>query len=498
MSLIEESLLRTSIDHLLEGVQVLGFDWTYLYVNETAAGHGQQSATALLGRTMMAAYPGIEATDMFAMLRRVMDTRRQEQMLNEFTFPSGERRWFRLLVEPVPAGICVLSLDVTDVRRGELQLQQAQKLEAIGQLAGGIAHDFNNILTAILGYSELIADQIGPDKPIGRDLEEIAAAARRAATLTKKLLAFSRSHHTKPGALSLHQSIAELDPMLRRLVPENISMCLDLTATADTIWAEVTQVEQILLNLAVNARDAMPGGGALTIGTRNATHDDVAGRVAERRARLTPYVVLSVADTGVGIPPEVRSRIFEPFYTTKPQGQGTGLGLAAVADIVARLGGDIRVESSPGAGATFEIVLPTTTEAPGKREMREWQGASVGHENILLVEDEPGVRSFAATVLKRHGYRVLEAGSAEAAIAALGTREHKPMDMLITDVILPGLDGVTLAERVAGSDQNVPVLFISGYSQPVGVVLPDGTDVLLKPFSGRTLLSRVRAAIDAR
>ncbi|HEY6892584.1 MAG TPA: PAS domain-containing protein, partial [Rhodanobacteraceae bacterium] len=319
--LMHESLLRVSIDHLLEGVQVIGFDWTYLYLNDTAARHGRRSVGELLGRTMMECYPPIEQTALFVALQRVMRTRRPERMLNEFTYDQGDSRWFELRIEPVPDGICVLSLDITERQMAELQLQQAQKMEAIGHLAGGIAHDFNNMLTAILGYAELMSEQIGPDKPIGRDLQEIVFAAERAAALTRQLLAFSRKQHVNPRPMALNDIVKGIEPMLRRLLGENIAIRTLLDPATHSVLADPIQIEQVVLNLAVNARDAMPSGGALTIATRNAAFD--AGAAREHGDIVAgEYAQLTVTDTGIGMTPDVRKRIFEPFFTTKDRGHG--------------------------------------------------------------------------------------------------------------------------------------------------------------------------------
>jgi signal transduction histidine kinase len=474
---------------LLEGVQIIGYDWKYLYLNQTAAAHGEREVADLLGKTMMQAYTGIEGTELFRVLQRVMHTRRPERLLNEFTYPSGKRRWFRLAIDPVPAGICVLSLDVTETQVAEQKLRQAQKLEAIGQLAAGVAHDFNNILTAILGYSELIAEQIGPDKPIGRDLQEIAVAGQRAAALTRRLLAFSRSQDTTLEPISLHHVITELEPMLRRLIPENIDIRLAEGARNDTIMASTSQIEQVLINLVVNARDALVEGGIVTVATRNIkTAADESGTAGE-------YAVLTVQDTGIGIPPETHEKIFEPFFTTKGPGHGTGLGLAAVRDIVNALGGHIRVESAPGHGTTFDIVLPTTTAVVPQRDSAPRTGSPVGREVILLVEDDPGVRSFARTVLGRFGYRVVETVSAEAALAEVANGKLK-IDLLLTDLVLPGVDGVQLARELAAHQPNLRTLFMTGYVHPAGIVLPEGAAVLSKPFTAHALLSHVRNVVE--
>jgi two-component system, cell cycle sensor histidine kinase and response regulator CckA len=379
----------------------------------------------------------------------------------------------------------------------EEQLRHAQKMEAIGQLAGGVAHDFNNMLTAILGYAELLTEQIGPDKPVGQDLLEIVAAAERAASLTRQLLAFSRKQTIKPVALSLNAVVETLEPMLRRLISANVSIRTSLDPQTHTVLADATQLEQVLMNLVVNARDAMPDGGTLTIETGNATlsDDDLT-----RQPGAVPgeYAVVSVADTGSGMTREVQQRIFEPFYTTKERGRGTGLGLAAVYGIVKQLSGNIWVDSEPGHGTIFKIYLPHTTAAPIAATSRERSASPLGTETILLVEDESGVRSFAKKVLTRFGYEVLEAKSSEEALAQLAGYEG-PVDLLLTDVMLTGIDGGQLARRVTRHRPEVGVLFMSGYADPVvEQALPFGCELIEKPFTAHTLLARVRDVLGTK
>jgi signal transduction histidine kinase len=379
----------------------------------------------------------------------------------------------------------------------EEQLRHAQKMEAIGQLAGGVAHDFNNMLTAILGYAELLTEQIGPDKPIGQDLQEIVIAAQRATSLTRQLLAFSRKQSIKPVSLSLNAVVETLEPMLRRLISANVSIRTSLDPQTHAVLADTTQLEQVLMNLVVNARDAMPDGGTLTIETRNATlaEDDLA---LHPGVTAGDYAVVSVADTGIGMTREVQQRIFEPFYTTKERGRGTGLGLAAVYGIVTQLGGHIWVDSEPGNGSTFKIYLPQTSVAPVSATSRERSSSPVGTETILLVEDESGVRSFARTVLVRHGYKVLEAESSEQALALLAGHAGA-LDLLLTDVMMTGIDGGQLARRTLRNRPDMRVLFMSGYADPVvEQALPFDCELLEKPFTAHTLLSRVRDVLGTR
>ena len=490
-----ESIVQSTVDRLLEGVQIIGFDWTYLYLNETAARHGQRTPGQLVGRSMMAVYPGIERTELFTVLQRVMSHRRGEPFINEFIYPSGESRWFELSIQPVPDGICILSMDITEKRLAEHRLVHAEKLEAIGEFASGVVHDFNNVLTAILGYAELLTEQIGPDKPIGRDLQEIVNAGQRGATLAAQLLAFTKNQANTREPVSLRAALERLEPMLRRLISENIAIRLSFESDADVVAADPSQLEQVIVNLAVNARDAMLEGGTLSLAV-----DSLAVREASpfQDDHLTPgeYAVLRVTDTGIGMTPEVRQRIFEPFYTTKGSGRGTGLGLAVVQRLVHGMGGTIVVDTEPGRGSTFSIMLPTTHQRRALLEEPQRQASPVGKETILLVEDEPGVRLFMRVTLERHGYRVIEAVSAEAALAALNG-ESGPLDLLLTDVVLPGMTGVQLARRLAHDRPALRVVFASGYVSPIGVDVPAGAQILEKPFTARTLLTRVRRALDS-
>jgi two-component system, cell cycle sensor histidine kinase and response regulator CckA len=377
------------------------------------------------------------------------------------------------------------------------QLRQAHKMEAIGQLAGGVAHDFNNMLTAILGYAEMLCEQIGPDKSIGKDLRQIVSAAERASALTRQLLAFGRKQTIKPAVLSLNTVVEGLEPMLRRLIPENVVIQTALDGRTWAVRADPVQLEQVLMNLVVNGRDAMPGGGVLRIETRNATRR----QLVDARPQATPstdHVVLRVSDTGVGIPADVVDRIFEPFFTTKDHGRGTGLGLAAVQGIVGQLGGFITVDSAPGRGTRFDIFLPKADQMPDAQPVAAEGIPDIGSETVLLVEDDAAVRGFARTVLQRHGYRVQEAESSEAALARLAA-DTRGVDLLLTDLILTGMNGAELARSLGERQPSLRVLFMSGYGDAApDEALPEAADVLVKPFTAHTLLARVRRALDAR
>jgi two-component system cell cycle sensor histidine kinase/response regulator CckA len=414
-------------------------------------------------------------------------------------WPDGSTHWVqeraRIAHDPTgrPLRMVGVSLDVTDRKLLEAQFRQAQKMEAIGMLAGGIAHDFNNMLTAILGYSELLTEQIGPDKPMGQDLREIMAAAQRAAALTQQLLAFSRQQLLALAPLDLTTVVRDVEAMLRRLLGEQITIATVLADDIDPVMADVTHLEQILVNLSVNARDAMPEGGRLTLATRNIILD--AGYAAAHPgAKAGSYVTLAVTDTGAGMSSETQRRIFEPFFTTKERGRGTGLGLAAVYGIVKQLDGYIEVESQPARGSTFTIYLPRTEQA-ARGPIRPVPVMSpAGTETILLVEDERGVRAFMKITLQRFGYQVIEADTAEAALMLLDGSDT-PVHLLLTDIVLPRMDGRELAVRVTRDRPHVHVLFMSGYASGQSTIegfLEPGSQFLEKPFTAHALLTKTR------
>ncbi len=392
----------------------------------------------------------------------------------------------------------VIAEDVTEQHRLHEQLRQAQKMEAVGQLAGGIAHDFNNVLTAILGYSELLTDQIGPDKAIGRDLREIRVAAERAASLTQQLLAFSRKQVIAVTPIDLSALVSNLEPMLRRLLPESIRIECALAEGLDLVMADATQLEHLLINLSVNARDAMPSGGTLTISTGSRVIDR-AFVLEHQGSAEGAYAALAVTDTGIGMSREVQQRIFEPFFTTKERGRGTGLGLAAVYGTVKQLGGYIGVDSQEGRGTTFTSYFPKVARATPEPKVASAKSTPVGAETVLLVEDENGVRAFTKTALQRFGYRVVEAESAESALALLEGLDT-PIHLLLTDVVLPGIDGRELARRVSERRPDTRVLFMSGYATALrneeGFQVP-GVELLEKPFTAQVLLTRTRQLLGA-
>jgi signal transduction histidine kinase/CheY-like chemotaxis protein len=380
----------------------------------------------------------------------------------------------------------------------EEQLRQAQKMEAVGRLAGGIAHDFNNLLTAIMGYSQLLLRKLSEDHPLRRYAVEIHQGGERASRLTGQLLAFSRKQVLQPKVLDLNAILTGLTLMLRRLLGEQIHMETRLAADLGMVKADPGQIEQVILNLVVNARDAMAHGGRMTIETANVTLDELSAAI-HGEVKAGDYVLLSVTDTGCGMEPDTLQHIFEPFFTTKGRDKGTGLGLATVYGIVRQSGGGVEVMSKPGSGSTFVIYLPRAVETVPRPVVTAVTGPLAGSETVLLVEDEDAVRSLAAQVLDQHGFKVLEARNGEEALAA-AERWPGKVHLLVTDVVMPGMSGPEVAERLGKRQAELRVLYISGYTDNAindGTVLEAGTGYLQKPFSTDALLHKVRSILDA-
>ena len=383
----------------------------------------------------------------------------------------------------------------------EAQVIEAQKMEVVGQLAGGVAHDFNNILAIIMGYSDLMMQKLGPDEAMKSHLEAIRLAAERAAGLTRQLLIFSRKQTVQPVVLNISDIVAGMEKMLQRLIDENIEMSFTLGKDIGRVKADSGYVGQVLMNLVVNSRDAMPRGGKLAIETSNATLDESYARLHEG---VTPgdYVMLSVCDTGMGMSQEVKARLFEAFFTTKPKGKGTGLGLATCQTIVQQCGGHIGVDSEAGKGTTFKIFFPRV-DLPLDAAASPIQKGTLprGTETLLVVEDEPAVRHLARDVLEDQGYEVLRAANGQHALHV--AREHKgsPIRLVVTDVIMPLMGGKVMAEWLKATYPGVKILFTSGYTDDAIAhhgVLDAGMAFLPKPYTPATLTRKVREMLDAK
>jgi len=396
--------------------------------------------------------------------------------------------------------VVIVGRDISERRRLEAQLLHAQKMESVGQLAGGVAHDFNNLLTAISGYTDLARATLRPDDAAYGDLEEIQKAVQRASSLTRQLLAFARKQFIAPRILNLNDLIVDVGKLLRRLIGEDIHLVTHTAPDLGLVTADPHQIEQLLVNLAVNARDAMPGGGALTIETANTTLDalDASAQVGMVAG---PYVLMAVSDTGMGMDAEVKQHLFEPFFTTKGVGKGTGLGLATCYGIVRQHGGHIAITSEAGRGTTVRIVLPRSDDPPMARAVPDSATAlpmAHGTETILLVEDEATVRALAARVLHACGYMVLATTDGVDALRTAQTY-GAPIDLLLTDVVMPHMGGPALVAQLAGAYPGLKVLFMSGYTDNMFVhhgQLDPGINLLQKPFSAATLARKVREMLD--
>jgi PAS domain S-box-containing protein len=383
--------------------------------------------------------------------------------------------------------------DITGRRRLEEQLRQSQKMDAVGRLAGGIAHDFNNLLTAIIGYSQIALARLDASDELRKDIEEVERAGKRAAGLTSQLLAFSRRQVVQPRVIDLNAAMAEMERMLRRLIGEDIELATVPEPALGSVKADPGQIEQIVMNLAVNARDAMPTGGKLTMWTKNV---EMNGQYGGCDITPGPYVLLAVGDTGVGMDKETLSHLFEPFFTTKPQGQGTGLGLATVYGIVKQSGGHIDVDSAPGSGTTFNVYLPRVDDQ-SEAVQGYVAGPARGSETVLVVEDEESVRRLACKVLTSYGYKVLEAAGGPEALV-LCEQCTGSIDIILTDVVMPRMNGFELADRIRLRYRDVKVLYMSGYVDSTITrqgVLDPSMPFIQKPFTPAALAQRMREAL---
>lgn len=617
---------RGTLDGLLEGCQIIGFDWRYIYVNPAAVVHNQYREDQLLGRTMMECFPGIENTAVFAAATKCMRERLSQRWEGEFVFPNGSAGWFDVCIEPAPEGIFILSVDNTARRRAQVALNetqallqravtagniglwewdlrtdrmvhslewkrqigyedheingslsewserlhsedrdraetalrayaarpagvykqeyrlrhkdgsyrwilaqgsvpegdplpaarivgthvditdhktleeqflQAQKMESVGRLAGGVAHDFNNLLAVINGYSDMVIAELPEGSPIREDAVQIRQAGDRAAALTRQLLAFSRKQLMQPRVLNLNAQIQDSQSMLRRLIGEDVRLEVSLAADLGSVRADPAQIEQVIMNLAVNARDAMPNGGSLNILTRNAELDE---ELTERPSQRTaPHIMLAVSDSGTGMDKATLARIFDPFFTTKEQGKGTGLGLSTVYGIVRQSGGHVFVYSEVDKGTTFKIFLPRVDERPQEVGAPEPHTAAGGTETILVAEDDDTLRTLTVRILKAAGYRVLSAANGTEALKLLEETDE-PVHGLLTDVVMPGISGKALADHACELRPHLRVVFMSGYLEDTAAhhgVLTGTAHFISKPFTANALNAKLREALDA-
>ena len=483
-------------------------DATLTFVNDSYCKYFGVRADEVIGGSLFERFAPNHRETMTALIADV--TRHQPVAAGEFLVvaSAGQPRWTHWTASGIFDGdgkLTAIQLTGRDIhdrvmaeeakQKLEQQLLQAQKMEALGQLAGGIAHDFNNLLTVIAGHADmLLADK--DDQPERHDLEQIRQASDRAASMTRQLLAFSRQSVLEPKVINLNTVVAQMETMLRRAIGEHIELIVRAAPDAHAVKADPDQLGRALLNMAINARDAMPDGGKLVIETRNVVLPNLTGTVAD--AGTTPYVLLAMSDTGSGMTPETKSRLFEPFYTTKEQGKGTGLGLSVVDGIVKQSGGRIDVYSEPGAGTTFKIYLPATQAEDASALPQSDRRPPRGTETVLLVEDEPGVREMTQAALQRLGYTVLPAASGADALQ-IARANQGAINVVLTDVVMPGMSGSQLVERLREDQPRLAALFMSGYTSDA--VLRHGietgeADFLQKPFSTSALAIKLRQVLD--
>jgi PAS domain S-box-containing protein len=497
-----EQIVSAVFEGSLDGFALTDDNYRFIEVNAATASLFGLPKESLLGRAGSEfAAPGYDVTDQRNRFKQV------GHLASEVTLkrPDGEQTIveFSVRANILPGINFAVMRDVTERRRLSEQLRQAQKMEAIGALAGGVAHDFNNLLSVILGYVELITAKLGPHAPIRADLKEIGRAGKRAADLTRQLLAFSRKQVLEPRVVGLNGVVSKLEVILRRVLGEHIALTFIPGNELWDVQVDPGQIEQVIMNLVVNARDAMPDGGTLTLETANVQLDQA---YAEQHVDVTPgsYVVLATTDTGVGMDKSLLAKIFEPFFTTKTEGRGTGLGLATVFGIVKQSHGHVWVYSEPGRGTTFKIYLPRSPQSAdagvAEPDPDEPTAADGGFETVLIVEDEEQVRVLACTILRRAGYNVLEARNGGEAFL-ICERYEATIHLLLTDVIMPLMSGRQLAERLAEMRPEMKVVYMSGYTDNSIVhhgVLEAGINFLQKPLTPNALLRKVRDALKVR
>ena len=501
-----EERFRALVENSSDALLLVDAEGRVIYISPSSSRHLGWGSDEMLGESI---FDFLHPDDRDAMSVKLAEVLRSpgKPVTQDIRLQHADGSWRAIesiavnrLSDPSVEAIVVNARDITDRRKLEEQLRHAQKMEAVGQLAGGIAHDFNNLLTAILGYCNLMRDDMPAEDPLRADLDEIHTAGERAASLTRQLLAFSRRQMLQPQVIDVNSVVQQLEKLLRRLISENVELVTALAPDLLNVRVDPASIEQILVNLTVNARDAMPRGGRLTIETANVDLDEtfVIAHVPMKPAR---YVMIAVGDTGEGMDADTQARVFEPFFTTKEQGKGSGLGLATVYGMVKQGGGYIWVYSEPGHGTVFKVYFPPAEQRAKASDAdnagRRSSDATHGWETVLLVEDEDAVRALAREVLRRHGYVVLEARHG---VDALRMAERHPDDihLMITDLVMPHMGGRDLVERLAAVRPKMKVLFMSGYTDHALMHrdLTPGTAFLQKPFTPEAFARKVRSVLD--
>jgi two-component system cell cycle sensor histidine kinase/response regulator CckA len=504
-----QQFLRQVIDTTPHLIFVKDWEGKYVLANEAVAQFHGTTVENLIGKRDSDFHLKEEEAEQF--LRddlEVISTQRPAFIAEEpaTCFKTGATRWFQTVKVPLISAdgsaqqVLGVATDITERKQLEDQFRQAHKMEAVGRLAGGVAHDFNNVLTIIRAQTEFLLADMPADDPRRADVLEIQNAADRAAAFTRQLLAFSRRQLLQPVVLELNEVITGMEMMVRRLVGEDIVLLTKLHPDLPRVWADPGQLQQVILNLAVNARDAMPHGGTLLIETGVVELDENYPR-QHPSAKPGTHVVLVVTDTGCGMDPPTRSRIFEPFFTTKEPGKGTGLGLSTVYGIVKQTGGHIWVYSEVGRGSTFKLYFPPHYGAAKTAEPEPVPQASLGSgATILLVEDERPVRSTVRRLLERHGYNVLEAANGQDALALVASRRSE-IHLVLSDMVMPGMGGMELAGRVRSVSPGLPVLLMTGYTEEAitrAGERPIDEQIIEKPFTLHTMLHKVSLALASK
>jgi PAS domain S-box-containing protein len=502
----EEALnkLSRAVEQTAENIFITDRDGRIEYVNPAFEELTEYSSAEAIGQTPRILKSGRQDPEFYSALWETILSGKSFRGTLINKKKSGKLYYEEKIITPVKdadgriTNFISTGKDITDRRELEERLMLSQKLEAIGRLAGGVAHDFNNLLTAVIGYGELLVSRLAGDQSLREMAREIIRGGQRGAALARQLLAFSRKQVLQPRIIDLNSIVLNVQSMLERLIPENISFVINLGAQIGRVKADPGQIEQVILNLVINARDAMPAGGTLTIETNaiDLDNDYAFQHVIRRRGR---YVMLAVSDTGVGMDQETQTRVFEPFFTTKEE-TGSGLGLATVYGIVNQSGGNVWLYSELGRGTTFKVYLPRIDE-PAEVVAADAEPARIprGAETVLLVEDNPQVRELAVEILRAQGYDVVEAAAGQDALRIVQERPSLHIDLLVTDVVMPQLSGPELAERLAGLGKGIKVLYMSGYTDNWIVhrgVLDNGTAFLQKPFTPTMLAGKVREVLD--
>jgi PAS domain S-box-containing protein len=501
-----EERFRALVENSSDALLLVDAEGRVTYISPSSSRHLGWGSDEMLGQSI---FDFLHPDDRDAMSMKLAEVLRSpgKPVTQDIRLQHADGSWRAIesiavnrLSDPSVEAIVVNARDITDRRKLEEQLRHAQKMEAVGQLAGGIAHDFNNLLTAILGYCNLMRDDMPAEDPLRADLDEIHTAGERAASLTRQLLAFSRRQMLQPQVVDMNSVVQQLEKLLRRLISENVELVTALARDLLSVRVDPASIEQILVNLTVNARDAMPHGGRLTIETSNVDLDETFA-IAHVPMKPARYVMLAVGDTGEGMDADTQARVFEPFFTTKEQGKGSGLGLATVYGMVKQSGGYIWVYSEPGHGTVFKVYFPPAEQRAKTSDQdnagRRSSDALHGWETVLLVEDEDAVRALAREVLRRHGYVVLEARHGVDAVR-MAERHPDDIHLMITDLVMPHMGGRDLVERLAAVRPKMKVLFMSGYTDHALMHrdLTPGTAFLQKPFTPETFVRKVRSVLD--